>query len=252
MPLMKLSAQCYTVRDDIERDLWGTLAAMRSLGLNYIEIGGTFGVEAKEFEERLGDIGLEVSANHANLAQLTTAIDAVIEENLAVGSRAVILSSVGKDLYGQGWATVARTLEPIGARLKEVGLGFGYHNHAFEFALEGGRPGLDILYETADPTLLTAQIDTYWAAYGGADPAAYIRKVKGRVPHVHLKDGILGGEPHFVEVGQGELKWQEILDACQESGVEFGAIELDICPRQPLESLKMSVDYLRGSGAFDA
>jgi sugar phosphate isomerase/epimerase len=248
---MKLSVQCYTVRDLIEKDLWGTLAALKGLGLNFIEIGGTFGVETNEFRRRLDELGLEVSANHANITQLTTEMAQVIDENLAVGSRAVILSSVGRDRYGKGWASVAHELEPIGAQLRDAGLKFGYHNHAFEFALENGKPGLDILYDTADPLLVGAQIDTYWVAYGGADPAAYIRKMKGRAPHVHVKDGILGGDPNFVEVGYGELNWDEIVSACSEAGVEYTAIELDTCPHEPIESVRMSVDFLRSKGIIE-
>ncbi len=249
---MKLSMQTYTVQKDVETDLWGTLRKLREMGLNYVEIGGTYGLPAKELRDGLDRIGLQVSGNHYGLTQLEEQLDQVVEESRIIGNRYVIIPSVDRELHGQGWAVVAKRLEPIGARLRDRGFVFCYHNHAFEFAPKNGKPGLDVLYETADPSLLKAQIDTYWVAYGGGDPAAYIRKLKGRVPLVHLKDGELGrGEPHFLEAGQGQLDWDDILQACQSSAVEFGAIELDVCPREPLESARASVEFFRAHGVME-
>jgi len=50
-------------------------------------------------------------------------------------------------------------------------------------------------------------------------------------------------------VGQCVLDWDGILAACEEVGVEFGAIEQDTSDRDPLESTRMSVEFLRSKGA---
>jgi len=48
--------------------------------------------------------------------------------------------------------------------------------------------------------------------FGGGDPAQWIRKLRGRVPLVYLKDmGIREGKQIFMEVGEGNLNWEEIL-----------------------------------------
>ena len=66
---------------------------------------------------------------------------------------------------------------------------------------------------------------------------------------VHFKDGKLGGpDPYWMEVGYGELKWDPIIEACYESNVEIASIELDVCPHEPIESVRMSVEFLRGKG----
>jgi sugar phosphate isomerase/epimerase len=246
---MKLAVQCYTVRDKMENDLWGTLAAIRGLGLSYIEGGGTFGLPADEFKKGLDKLELKVSGNHASLDQLENGFDQVVQDNKTLETKNVVLSSVSKDVYEKGWGTVAKRLDLIGARLKDAGFRFSYHNHAFEFAREAGQPGLEILYAESDPTLVNSQLDTYWVAFGGGDPVTWIKKMKGRAPTVHLKDGKVGGsDPDFLEVGQGDLDWNGILAACDESNVEFGAIEQDTSRRDTLESLKMSVEFLRGKG----
>ncbi len=246
---MKLSVQCYTVREALSQDLWGTFAALREIGLNYVEIGGDYGVSPSEMKAGLDKIGLKVSASHANMDELENHFQKVVDDNQIYDNSYVVLSSVNKAKYSQGWEVVAKELEVIGAKLTAEGFKFAYHNHAFEFRLQDGKPGLDILYANSDPKLLEAQLDTYWVAFGNADPAAYIRNLKGRVTHVHLKDGKLGvEEPHFLEIGQGDLNWDDILAACQETGVEFGSIEQDLCARPELESVKISVDFLRSHG----
>ena len=246
---MKLSVQCYTLRDDFARDPWGTFTALKNLGVKYVEIGGTYGVPAKELKDGLDKMDLKVSANHVGIDQLEGNLDAVIAENKLLGNPCIVLPWIGEDRYGKGWAKFATEIEPIGAKLKAAGFQFCYHNHNFEFKLENGRPGLDIFYEAADPSLVQAQIDTYWVAYGGGDPATYIKKLKGRIPQVHFKDGKLGGpDAYFMEVGYGELKWDGIIEACKESNVEIASIELDVCPHEPIESVRMSVEYLRSKG----
>jgi sugar phosphate isomerase/epimerase len=245
---MKLSVQCYTLRDEFAKDVWGTYKALRDLGLNYIEVAGTHGLSAKELKAGLDKLGLKVSASHIGIGELEGNLAQVIEDNKVLENPCVVLPWIGEDRYGKGWDKFGKELEPIGAKLKAAGIAFAYHNHSFEFAEQNGKIGLDAFYEAADPELVRAQIDTYWVAFGGQDPAAYIAKLGKRVAQIHCKDGKLGGEPHYLEVGQGDLKWDGILAAARQVGAAFASIELDVCPRPPIESVKMSVDFLRGKG----
>ena len=85
--------------------------------------------------------------------------------------------------------------------------------------------------------------------HGGADPAAWVRKVAGRMPVVHLKDMvILEGKQIMAEIGEGNLNWPAILGACKETKVEWYAVEQDVCQRNPFESLKISYDNLKAMG----
>ncbi|MEZ4661606.1 MAG: hypothetical protein R2911_28985 [Caldilineaceae bacterium] len=44
------------------------------------------------------------------------------------------------------------------------------------------------------------------------------------------------------------MNWAGILAACKEAGVEWYAIEQDICQRDPFESLAISYKNLREMG----
>jgi sugar phosphate isomerase/epimerase len=182
----------------------------------------------------------------------------LIEEHHLWGCKHVAIGSMPDSYRGQGEAgyrRFAQEANEIGRTLHEAGLTFSYHNHSFEFERfgsyrsGGARTGLDVILEETDPRYVGAEIDTYWVQHGGADPAAWIRRVKGRMPVVHLKDMVIQDRKQtMAEVGEGNLNWPAILDACREAGVEWYAVEQDICQRDPFESLAISFNNLKAMG----
>ena len=57
-----------------------------------------------------------------------------------------------------------------------------------------------------------------------------------------------GREQLMAEVGEGNLNWPAILEACKAAGVEWYIIEQDVCQRDPLESLGISLRNVRAMG----
>ena len=149
----------------------------------------------------------------------------------------------------EGFAKFAVEASKVAARLAEGGLVFGYHNHSFELEKFGDRTGLQILYEDSDPKYFTAEIDTYWVQHGGGDPIAWIKKLSGRIPLLHLKDMTMKGSQQLMaEIGEGNLNWQGILPAAKEAGVIWYIVEQDTCQRDPFESLAISLRNLKEMG----
>src|SRR5690606_34525917 len=113
------------------------------------------------------------------------------------------------------------------------------------------RTVLDILFENTAPENMAAELDIYWLKYAGEDPAAWIRKLEGRCPLVHLKD-IQAGEPFgFRELGKGAIEWQEIFEACKEADVKWGFVEQDTIEGDAFESIQISLDFLRKAAEED-
>lgn len=127
---------------------------------------------------------------------------------------------------------------------------FSYHNHSHEFAKYGGKTWFQMMVDQSTPEQLKLEIDTYWVQHGGGDPAAWIRMLKGRMFLVHFKDfRIQDGEQRFAEIGEGNLNWPNILEACKTTGVEWYIVEQDNCyDRNPFDSLKISFDNMRAWG----
>ncbi len=52
----------------------------------------------------------------------------------------------------------------------------------------------------------------------------------------------------MAEIGEGNMNFAAILQACARSGVEWYAVEQDICQRDPFESLAISYRNLNALG----
>ena len=61
---------------------------------------------------------------------------------------------------------------------------------------------------TRAPRNLVGELDTYWVRCGGGDCVAWCRKLRGRMPFIHLKDYTLNpdGSPMYCEIGRGQLR----------------------------------------------
>ena len=139
----------------------------------------------------------------------------------------------------------------ISKELKENGLIFGYHNHDVEYRKVGNKTYFDIILEGTDPECFKLIFDTYWAYHAGINPAEFIRLNKGRVICVHFKDLVVtqDGEKRMAPVGEGELDWDDIIEACNESGVEYAYVEQDNCYEEdPFECMKRSYEFLTKKG----
>ena len=244
---MRLSVQLYTVRDALAQDYVGTLKKLRDIGLEYVEGAGNYGGgTAEEGKALLDDLGLKVSGSHVGLDALQNDLDAVIANHKTLGCPYVIIPFLGSD--DRDYAKLAATVAPIGTRLKAEGLTLCYHNHDFEFVEVDGTTGLDLLYARTNPNLLQAELDLAWIKIGGQDPAAYIRKYATRTPLVHLKDYDPSQKPQWRPAGEGVMDWDACLAACKEANVQFGAIELDESPGDPVEAVRKSFDYFKAKG----
>lgn len=249
-----LAAQLYTVRDFTKtaEDLATTLRRVREIGYSAVQVSAIGPIPPAEVRAMLQHEGLTVCNTHVGYDRLWNDLPAVIEEHRLWDCQHVAIGSLPRPYREEGeegYRRFAREATEVGRRLREAGLSFSYHNHAFEFAHFGDRTALDLIYDESDPAALQAEIDTYWVQYGGGDPAAWIGKVAGRMPVVHLKDMVIvDNTPTMAEVGEGNLNWPAILAACREAGVEWYAVEQDICRRDPFESLAISYANLTGMG----
>ncbi len=240
---MKLSVQCYTLRDQFAQDAVGTYQAVKDMGLNYVELAGFNDKSPEDLRAILDSIGLQVSGSHVGLDRLSNDLEGVIADHQTVGCDLVILPWIDKSVYEGGWDNFAATLAPIAERLSQVDIRFAYHNHAFEFENDG----LRVFFDNASPKVL-AQLDCGWVYYAGADPADWIRSLSGRVPSIHLKEMNHDKDKWDAVAGTGKVDFDAILAIVDECGVEFGAIEMDNAPGDPLADTAACVKFFRAKG----
>jgi sugar phosphate isomerase/epimerase len=98
------------------------------------------------------------------------------------------------------------------------------------------------------------ELDVFWLSVAGQDPVEALKKWKGRVALLHLKDKAKDA-PHrfaenmpagaFQEVGSGSPDFSAIPKAGPGAGVKHYIVEQDQTPGDPLESLRKSFNYLK-------
>lgn len=252
---LRLAAQLYTLRQFLKtpEDIAETLKKVKEIGYRAVQVSGIGPIEAKALKELADEHGLTICATHISYDDLLHHMDAVIEKHHAWGCKYVGLGSLPPEYRNDaaGYQAFAKQASEFGRQLKEAGLKFIYHNHDFEFAKYDGKTGMEILFEESDPETVDFELDVYWVQAGGADPIEWIRKAAGRMKVVHLKDMVVTQHrnPRFAEVGEGNMNFKGIIAACEDIGVEWGAVEQDDCyERNPFESLKISFDNLQQMG----
>lgn len=249
-----LAAQLYTIRQftQTEQDLARSMEKIKKIGYQAVQVSGIGPIAHDIVKKIMDDNGLSICITHISHDQLWHHTQAVIDQHHLWNCRNVAIGSMPQEYRTgeEGFRRFAGEANQIGEELLKSGLTFSYHNHSFELERFGSRTGLDIIYAESSPQYLRAEIDTYWIQHGGADPIAWIRRMKDRMPVIHLKDMAVTAEGWNVqqimaEVGMGNLNWPGILQACKEAGVEWYAIEQDVCQRDPFDSLKISFEFLK-------
>ncbi len=177
--------------------------------------------------------------------------DAAVRTWKTVGVDHLAVGSMMKECTANldAWLLGVKRLAAVGAKLREEGIRFAYHTHAPDFQKFPADPRrkIDIMLESSPATDLKAEFDVAWVLAGGASPADYLRKYKGRSPVIHVKDLMplkKGGKVQFTPLGQGVQNWKEVITAAHESGVEWFAYEQDSGQGSPFDWARESLDFL--------
>lgn len=250
MANIPVGLQLYTLRDETEKDFIGTLQKVADIGYKAVEFAGYGNIEAKEMASVLDGLGLEAVSSHVGMALLENELDRQIEYSLEIGAKYIMCPWLDfeSQLQGDAYQATVASFKRIAEQCNKHGITFGYHNHDFEFEKVDGEYILDRLFADLSADEMVAELDLYWVAKAGLDPKAYMQSLKGRCPIIHLKDMTKDDRKVFAEVGQGSLDFPSILSAAPEVGVKYYIVEQDVCERPPLESIKISIDYLKSIG----
>ncbi len=266
-----VAIQVYSVREDAEKDFYGTLKRIKEMGYDGVEFAGLYGHKPEEVKNMCEEIGLVPLSAHVPLDEMLADPRKVLADYKVIGCNYIAIPYLNEE-YRPGhekFDEVIAAAKEIGKIGKELGIQLLYHNHDFEFVKVDGKYALDMLYDTVEPDYLQTELDVCWVNVGGENPADYIRKYTGRAPVVHLKDFIMPGKKpakmydligidddtevaadekfEFRPVGYGCQNFPEILDASKDAGATWVVVEQDMpsMDKTPLECAKMSIDYLK-------
>ena len=251
---LKAGAQLYTVRDHTRtpQEVAKTLHRVAEIGYRAVQVSAFGPIEPREVARLAQQEGVEIVATHFGWDEFRNNLGHMIEVHQMWGCRHAAIGSLPKDYYRAGGASrFAAELAPIADRLAAAGIDFSYHNHSHELVRYGATTWLHQVYEAAPPQHLKAELDVYWLAAGGADPAQWISDLGARQPIIHCKDMVVLPDrtQRFAPVGAGNLNWPRIVAACRGAGVEWVLVEQDqTYGADPFAELAASLRCLQGMG----
>ncbi|MGN9837796.1 sugar phosphate isomerase/epimerase family protein [Nonomuraea sp. H19] len=237
-----ISVQLYTVREPLAADRDTTMRRIAEMGYWAVEPFDPT-ADPKGFRRLLDDLGLSVSSTHA-YALLSKEPAEVFDAIATVGADLVIIpGGIAHEEFTtrDGLQRTADLLNGLAEQAAGHGMRIGYHNHWWEIEPQvEGRHAIEALADLLAPEVFL-EIDTYWAAVGGADVPALLGRLAQRTLALHVKDGPgVKGEPHTA-VGSGVMPVPEILAAAPDA---WRIVELDECATDIFTALAESHAYL--------
>jgi sugar phosphate isomerase/epimerase len=224
--------ELYSVRDELAKDLMGTVRAVAKMGYEVVEFFSPYYQwtpdYAKEVRKLLDDLKIRCLSTHNGANAFTPeGLQKAIELNQILGAKYVVMASAGGRVEGlDGWKGVAERLTQASEKLKPLKMRAGFHNHKMEFVpIEGTRP-MDVLAANT-PKDVTLQLDVGTCVDAGADPVAWINANPGRITSIHCKEWGAGEEKGYRTLfGEGDAPWLKIFEAAEKvGGVEYYLIE---------------------------
>jgi len=247
MTTIPVAIQMYTLREESAQDFAGTLKKVAELGFDGVEFAGYGGLEVQEVKALLDEYGLKAASSHVSLDALESDLAKVIEEQKVLGSKFVVCPFLMPDQRSEeDYKKLIAFLEKAGEECRQEGITLCYHNHDFELdRLSDGRTALESIFDDVSPENLKTEFDIYWLTRAGENPVEWIKKYPNRTPLVHLKDMTTDDEKFFAELGTGGVDIEAVLNIGDEANVQWWIVEQDASRKTPLESIEISINYLK-------
>lgn len=213
-----------------------TLRMLKDLG--YVSVEGYSALYADapgvaELKDHLHETGLTMPTGHFGLEMLENEPGRVMEIARDLGIETIYCPHVGPDQRpdsGKGYLAFGQRLAEAGKPFRDVGLGFGWHNHDFEFrCLDDGTVPMTAMLEGAPD--LEWEADIAWIIKGGGDPFDWIGSRRERITAVHIKDiapeGQNTDEDGWADVGHGTVDWARLMAALEQTACTRFIMEHD-------------------------
>lgn len=245
--LKKIGLQLYTVRKNLETDFEETLRKVSELRIDEVEFAGYFGQKPEMIKTWLKRFKLASPSAHIDTETLRKNLPKAIENAKIIGHKYLVLGYLPEQERQSldDYKKLVELINKAGEECKKADLQFAYHNHDFEFKTTDGKIPYDLILAETDAEKVKMELDLYWITKAGFDPLSYFEKYPQRFPLVHVKDMDKTSEKSFTEVGRGTIDFKKIFAKSELAGIKHYFVEQDKTPAEPLESVRVSLKYLR-------
>ena len=241
-----IGLQLYSVRDDCQKDLPGTIAAVGKMGYEGVEFAGYYNRSAKDLRKMLDDNKLKCCGTHTGIDTLLgDNLPKTIEFNKILGNKYLVAPGLPGQYNSshQAWLNAAKLFNELAEKVKPAGMLVGYHNHSAEFkAMDGELPWDTFFGNTSKDVIM--QLDVGNAINGGVDPLPYIYRYPERAITVHVKEFSKKNDKALI--GEGDVSWKAFAALCRAVGAtEWYIIEHESYAYPPLECVERCLKNVR-------
>ncbi len=254
----EIGLQLYTLRDELPKDVKGTLEKVAKVGYTTVETYGFsikdqfWGLTPKELKKILDENNLKAVSGHYNLGSFlydgkTSELLASIEAAKILKSEFLTIPWVDEPFRRniEDYKKIAARVNEAAIMCKKAGLKLAYHNHDFEFQKHDGITGFEILLKETDKDLVFFELDLYWVIHSGNDPLEFFAANSGRFKMWHVKDKDKTNNDLNTEVGSGTIDFKPLFAAAKQSGmIHFFVEQENNFASNSFESIKSSCDFI--------
>jgi len=253
----EIGLQLYSVREEIGKNpnFDQILEKISALGFTGVEAAGykdgkLYNFSPQEFKAKVERAGMKVLSSHATktLSQQELASgdfteslkwwDECIATHKAAGMKYIVTPWMEVPKTLKDLETQCRYLDAVGAKCRQQGILYGYHNHSHEFKKVEDKVMYDYMLEHTNPENVFFEMDVYWAVMGQVSPVDYFNKYAGRFKALHIKD--------HREIGQsGMVGFDAIFNNVKTGGLQYLFVELEDTRNDIYTGLEQSIDYLK-------
>ncbi|WP_312790690.1 sugar phosphate isomerase/epimerase [Sphingobacterium sp.] len=253
----EIGLQLYSVREEIGKNpnFDQILEKISALGFTGVEAAGykdgkLYNFSPQEFKAKVERAGMKVLSSHATktLSQKELASgdfteslkwwDECIATHKAAGMKYIVTPWMEVPKTLKDLETQCRYLDAVGAKCRQQGILYGYHNHSHEFKKVEDKVMYDYMLEHTNPENVFFEMDVYWAVMGQVSPVDYFNKYAGRFKALHIKD--------HREIGQsGMVGFDAIFNNVKTGGLQYLFVELEDTRNDIYTGLEQSIDYLK-------
>lgn len=247
--------QLYMVKEDMEKDMPGTLKQLGTMGYTQIEsYSGTqgmfWGVGNKEFKKLANNFGLKVISSHYN--DEPGGFERQVEKAAEIGMKYLVCPWKGPQKSIDNFKRFADEFNSNGEICKKYGMRFGYHPHDYPYKKVDGQLPIDVLLANTDKDLVDFQMDYYYTITEGQNAEEYLKEHRHRFKLCHMRDILKhrlpkdSEEESSCDLGQGTINYPRLLSTAIDNGMKYFFVEQSrFYHETPLQSAKVNIDYLK-------
>lgn len=251
----EIGVQLYSFRNQIPKDIPGTLQKIREMGIVELEGGGSYGLPRLEFKSMIDKMGFKMVSIGADFEKLQNDLPGVIAEAKAFGAKYVVCFWIphnGDEFNLDNAKKGIEVFNAAGKILKENDLSLCYHPHGYEFRPYEKGTLFDYIMTKLNADWVNFEMDVFWIKHPGQDPVELLKKYPGRFKLMHLKDrkpGTIGNQNGKADVetnvvlGTGDVGIADIMKVAKKAGVKHFFIEDE--SSRSMEQVPQSLAFLK-------